>query len=132
MWRGRLRINAPVSFGLHALSGHLPEYQGFSYTELRTRWTFEGQDGQTISVAVRGKLMVDSGEALLMATRAGMGILLQPDELVHDDLAAGTLVEMLPEYSVPTCPFHLLYAPDRRMTPKLRSFIDFAESAFWG
>jgi DNA-binding transcriptional LysR family regulator len=61
---------------------------------------------------------------------AGMGILLQPDELVRDDLAAGTLVEMLSEYSVPTRPSHLLYAPDRRMTPKLRSFIDFAVGAF--
>jgi DNA-binding transcriptional LysR family regulator len=203
--RGRLRINAPVSFGVHALSRRLPEYLarhpevsidmslsnryvdlidegfdvafrvgelsdsgliaralapyhlrlcaspayvaarapvrhpddlarheclGFSYTELRTRWAFEGQDGQPISVAVRGKLMVDSGEALLMAARTGMGILLQPDELVRDDLAAGTLVEMLSEYSVPTRPFHLLYAPDRRMTPKLRSFIDFAVGAF--
>jgi DNA-binding transcriptional LysR family regulator len=81
-------------------------------------------------VLVSGKLMVDSGEALLMAARAGIGILLQPCELVRDDLASGRLVELLPEFPVPTRPFHLLYAPDRRMTPKLRSFIDFAIAAF--
>jgi len=202
--RGRLRINAPVSFGIHALSKRLPEYMaaypevsvdlslsnryvdlidegidvafragelsdsgliaralapyrlrlcaapayltsrpsithpndlaqheclGFSYTELRTRWTFEGPEGE-ITVPVSGKLMVDNGEALLMAARAGMGILLQPCELVREDLLAGRLVQVLPEYSIPTRPFHLLYAPDRRMTPKLRSFIDFAVSAF--
>lgn len=202
--RGRLRINAPVSFGVHALAKRLPEYLascpevsvdmslsnrfvdlidegfdvafrvgelsdssliaqalapyrlrlcaapayiaahlpithpseltqheclGFSYTELRTRWTFEGPDGLII-VLVSGKLMVDSGEALLMAARAGIGILLQPCELVRDDLASGRLVELLPEFPVPTRPFHLLYAPDRRMTPKLRSFIDFAIAAF--
>jgi DNA-binding transcriptional LysR family regulator len=203
--RGRLRINAPVSFGVHALSRRLPDYLamypevsidmslsnryvdlidegfdvafrvgelsdsgliaralapyqlrlcaapaylasqplirhpedltqheclGFSYTELRTRWAFEGLSGETITVAVKGKLMVDSGEALLMAARAGMGILLQPCELVREDLASGKLVEVLPDYAVPTRPFHLLYAPDRRMTPKLRSFIDFAVVAF--
>ncbi len=202
--RGRLRINAPVSFGVHALAKRLPEYLascpevsvdmslsnrfvdlidegfdvafrvgelsdssliaralapyrlrlcaapayiaahlpithpseltqheclGFSYTELRTRWTFEGPDGLII-VLVSGKLMVDSGEALLMAARAGIGILLQPCELVRDDLSSCRLVELLPEFPVPTRPFHLLYAPDRRMTPKLRSFIDFAIAAF--
>lgn len=202
--RGRLRINAPVSFGVHALARRLPEYLaaypevsvdmslanrfvdlidegfdvafrvgelsdsgliarrlapyrlrlcaapayitshapithpadlelheclGFSYTELRTRWSFEGPEG-TITVPVSGKLMVDSGEALLMAARAGMGVLLQPCELVRDDLVTGLLVELLPDFPVPTRPFHLVYAPDRRMTPKLRSFVDFAVAAF--
>ncbi|MDO6387731.1 LysR family transcriptional regulator [Uliginosibacterium sp. 31-12] len=202
--RGRLRINAPVSFGVHALSKRLPEYLaaypevsvdmslanrfvdlidegfdvafrvgelsdsgliarrlapyrlrlcaapayiashppishpvdlelheclGFSYTELRTRWSFEGPEGP-ITVAVSGKLMVDSGEALLMAARAGMGILLQPCELVREDIASGGLVELLPDFPVPTRPFHLVYAPDRRMTPKLRSFVDFALATF--
>jgi DNA-binding transcriptional LysR family regulator len=202
--RGRLRINAPVSFGIHALSRHLPEYMaaypevavdlslsnryvdlidegidvafrvgelsdsgliaralapyrlrlcaapaylakhlpinhpadlemheclGFSYTELRTRWTFNGPDGE-ITIPVSGRLMIDSGEALLMATLAGMGLLVQPDELVREDLATGRLVEVLPDYPIPTRPFHLLYAPDRRMTPKMRSFIDFALAKF--
>lgn len=202
--RGRLRINAPVSFGVHALSKRLPEYLamypevsidmslanrfvdlidegfdvafrvgelsdsgliaralapyrlrlcaapsylashppiahptdleqheclGFSYTELRTRWTFEGPDGE-ITVPVSGKLMVDSGEALLMAACAGMGLLLQPCELVREDLASGRLIEVLPDYPIPTRPFHVLYAPDRRMTPKLRSFIDFVLATF--
>lgn len=202
--RGRLRINAPASFGIHALAKHLPAYMrahpevsvemslsnrfvdlidegfdvafrvgeladsgliarklapyrlklcaapdylasrppighpqdlatheclGFSYTELRSRWTFIGPDGD-ITVPVSGKLMVDSGEALLMAARAGLGLLLQPVELVQEDLDSGRLIEVLPDYRVPVRPFHLLYAPDRRMTPKLRSFIDFALTTF--
>jgi len=203
--RGRLRINAPVTFGVHALSKCLPNYLamhpevsvdmslsnryvdlidegidvafrvgelsdsgliaralapyrlrlcaspsylanrpaithphdlaqheclGFSHTELRTRWTFEDKTGEAISVSVAGKLMVDSGEALLMAARAGMGILLQPCELVRDELSSGRLVEVLADFSVAARPFHLLHAPDRRMTPKLRSFIDFAIATF--
>lgn len=42
----------------------------------------------------------------------------------------GRLVEVLPDYPIPTRPFHVLYAPDRRMTPKLRSFIDFVLAKF--
>jgi DNA-binding transcriptional LysR family regulator len=102
---------------------------GFSYTELRTRWTFTAPEGD-MTVPVAGKLMVDSGEALLVLARAGMGLLLQPCELVRDDITAGNLIEVLPNYPIPTRPFHLLYAPDRRMTPKLRSFVDFALASF--
>lgn len=61
-----------------------------------------------------------------MLARAGIGILLQPNELVRDDLHADRLIEILPDFSVPVRPFHLGYALDRRMTPKRRSFIEFA------
>jgi DNA-binding transcriptional LysR family regulator len=202
--RGRLRINAPVSFGERALAPRLPEYLarhtevsvdlsltnrsvdlidegfdvvfrvgqlsdsgliarplapyrlrlcaapsylnahgsitrpsdlarheclGFSYTELSRRWHFRALDGP-VDVKVTGRLMADNGEALLWAARAGMGVLLQPSDLVEDDLNAGRLVELLLDYPVPARPFHLLYTPDRRMTPKLRSFVDFAVRSF--
>jgi DNA-binding transcriptional LysR family regulator len=52
--------------------------------------------------------------------------MLQPLELVREHLADGALVALLPDYTVPSRPLHILYAPDRRLTPKLRSFIDFA------
>jgi DNA-binding transcriptional LysR family regulator len=105
------------------------ECLGFAYTELRTHWSFDGPDG-LVTVPVSGRLMIDSGEALLMAARAGMGLLLQPAELIEPELAAGRLVRVLPKYRPPDRPLHLLYAPDRQMTPKLRSFIEFAVSAF--
>ncbi|WP_417068473.1 LysR family transcriptional regulator [Niveibacterium terrae] len=202
--RGRLRVNAPVTFGIHALTRRLPEYLkdypdvsidlaltnrqvdlvdegfdvifrvgelsdsgliaralapyrlvlcaapsylaaskpithpqdltgheclGFPYTELRTHWTFLGPGGD-ITVPVSGRFVVDSGEALLSAALAGMGLMLQPSELVLPEIEAGRLVELLPDFPVPTRAMHLLYAPDRRMTPKLRSFVDFAIAAF--
>jgi DNA-binding transcriptional LysR family regulator len=59
--------------------------------------------------------------------RVGMGMLLQPAELGEPELAAGRLV---PRYHPSHLPLHLLYAPARQMTPKLRSFIEFAVAAF--
>jgi DNA-binding transcriptional LysR family regulator len=61
---------------------------------------------------------------------AAVGIMLQPLELVRVELAAGHLVQVLPDYVPPVRPMHILYAPDRRLTPQLRSFIDFAVAAF--
>ncbi|WP_137174168.1 LysR family transcriptional regulator [Massilia sp. HP4] len=116
------KIISPMDLTRHACLG-------FPYTELRTHWTFDGPDGcETVPVASR--LTIDSGEALLTAARSGAGLMLQPIELVGPDLAAGTLVRVLPKYTAPLRPLHLLYAPDRQMTPKLRSFVDFCVQAF--
>jgi len=101
----------------------------FSHTSLRTQWSFDGPDGR-VSVPITGRFATDSGEALRAAAVAGMGVLLQPHELVSEEIAAGRLVRLLPTYEPPARPLHALYAPDRRMTPKLRSFLDFAVQRF--
>jgi DNA-binding transcriptional LysR family regulator len=74
--------------------------------------------------------MVDHGEPLLCAALEGLGVMLQPLELVEDSLRDGRLIELLPGYTVPSRPLHILYAPTRRLTPQLRSFIDFAVASF--
>jgi DNA-binding transcriptional LysR family regulator len=121
-----LQVHAPIRSPLDLASY---ECLGFAYTELRTHWTFDGPEG-LVTVPVTGRLMIDSGEALLMAARAGMGLLLQPAELIEPEIEAGRLVQVLPKHRPLDRPLHLLYAPDRQMTPKLRSFIEFAVAAF--
>ncbi|RQR35440.1 LysR family transcriptional regulator [Burkholderia sp. Bp9143] len=101
----------------------------FSHTVLRTQWTFDGPDGR-VSVPIKGRFSTNSGEALRSTAVAGMGILLQPYELVADEIAAGRLVRLLPEYEPPARALHALYASDRQMTPKLRSFLEFAVNRF--
>jgi DNA-binding transcriptional LysR family regulator len=121
-----LERHAPIRTP-HDLSHH--ECLGFSHTELRTHWTLDGPDGR-ITVPVSGRFMTNHGEAMLAIASNALGIMLQPLELVRAELAAGRLVQVLPEYTAPKRPMHILYAPDRRLTPKLRSFIDFALAAF--
>lgn len=102
---------------------------GFSLTELRSHWSFEGPSGRVL-VPITSRLTVDHGEPLLCAAKAGLGVLLQPLEVVRGALESGDLVALLPDYPPPPRPLHALYAPDRRMTPKLRSFLDFAVERF--
>lgn len=109
------------------LSQH--ECLGFAFSDGRSSWTFDGPDGR-IEVPITSRLTINQGDPLLAAAIAGLGVVLQPQELVGDALRSGTLVQLLPQYSVPTSPMHMLYAPDRRLTPKLRSFLDFAIAAF--
>jgi DNA-binding transcriptional LysR family regulator len=105
------------------------ECLGFTHTELRTAWTFDGPAGRE-TVQVKGHLMSDSGEAIVCSGLCGAGIMLQPAEIVTPYLKSGALVEMLPEYKASTRPMHLVHPPDRRMTPKLRSFVDFIVANF--
>lgn len=92
--------------------------------------SFQASQYLSIVVPISRRLMVDHGEPLLCAAVAGIGLLLQPLELVREALAAGDRVTLLADYPVPARPFHVLYVPDRRMTPKLKSFLDLALAEF--
>lgn len=101
----------------------------FSHTELKHKWTFI-KDDQTHTVAVNSQIAIDNGEALLELALLGGGIILQPEESVLEPIAQGKLIPLLTCYQVPERPMHLLYAKDRRMTPKLRYFIDYCIERF--
>ena len=74
--------------------------------------------------------MVNQSEPLLSAALAGLGLILQPLELVRSSLASGALVEVLPKYPSPAPSLSVLYPRDRLMTPKMQSFLDFCTSQF--
>jgi DNA-binding transcriptional LysR family regulator len=104
------------------------ECLGFSFSDGRSHWSFDGPEGR-VDVLIKSKLTINQGDPLLSAAVAGLGVVLQPMELVGGALRDGTLVRLLPQYPVPASAMNMLYAPDRRMTPKLRSFLDFAIEA---
>jgi len=110
------------------LSRH--ECLGFSpwASELSRNWTFT-RNGRVTQVPVRGRLQINDWGALRGAACDGFGILIGYERAVADDLASGRLVRILPDYDGPVRPIHLLYAADRRMTPKLRCFVDYVMEA---
>lgn len=101
----------------------------FAHTSMRTQWSFNGPKG-SVTIPINGRFSTDSGEALRAAAIAGLGVILQPSELLAEDIQAGRLTRLLAKYEPSPRPLHALYAPDRRMTPKLRSFLDFAAKEF--
>jgi len=112
-----------------ALSQH--NCLGFMYWDRRDRWRMIGPDTEA-TVPVRGNLTVNNGQALRQAALAGLGIIMQPEALVADDLQAGRLRKVLPTFTPPPRPMHLVYLPDRQLTPKIRSFVDFMAERFGG
>ena len=86
-------------------------------------WRFHGPDGD-MAVPVRGRLRINSGQALRAAALEGAGIVMPPLAVVADDLAAGRLVRLLPGHVAPVLPLHVLTLPGANTIPKLRHFID--------
>jgi DNA-binding transcriptional LysR family regulator len=96
-----------------------------SYWRRYDRWHLLGPGGENCTVSVQGPFTANQGNALRIAALHGAGIVLQPEAILADDLAAGRLLPVLPEWSFRTTPMHLVYAQDRRPTAKLRSVVDF-------
>lgn len=93
-------------------------------------WRYPRPDGKGIErIEARGRLDVNGGMALREAALAGIGIIFQPQMILHDDLEAGRLVRLFPDWPAPTSPVHVVYLPDTRMPPKLESFIAFLEES---
>lgn len=102
---------------------------GFSYSRRPDRWQMaQGQDERIVHYLPR--LQVNNGEALRQAALAGAGILMQPEVLLADDVKKGSLIRLLPSWSLPEQPMHLVYARDWHMTPKLQRFIEFTLERF--
>jgi DNA-binding transcriptional LysR family regulator len=76
------------------------------------------------------RLRSNNALALRAAALQGVGLILQPEVVLADDVAAGRLVQVLPKYVPPSRPMSLLYPRDRRPTSKITTFIDFVLRQF--
>jgi len=79
-------------------------------------------------IQVHAVIQANSGELLRQVALNGMGIAMLADWLVHEDLRAGRLVRVLPDYQVNPgqmdVGLHALYLSNRRGSHKIRAFVD--------
>lgn len=104
------------------LGGH--DCLAYRYWAGGEEWQLHGPNGEE-SIRIEGGLRANNGDVLREAALAGMGIVLQPDFLVGDDLTAGRLVRVLPDYEVPPIGIYAVYTSRSHLAPKVRSFIDY-------
>ncbi|MBR1219539.1 LysR family transcriptional regulator [Bradyrhizobium sp. U87765 SZCCT0131] len=102
---------------------------GTEWWSPRREWRLLGPEGD-VTVPITGPLQVDNSQALRRTALAGMGITMLPEMVARDDLATHRLVRVLPQHEFPPRPMHVVYLRDRRMTPKLQSFIAFVTARF--
>jgi DNA-binding transcriptional LysR family regulator len=96
----------------------------------RDRWTLISPDGSETTVRARGPLESNMGEVVRDAVLAGLGISLHSTWHVCDDLKAGRLKLVLPDYRIPESAIYAVMPQRRLMLPRVRAFIDFIVEKF--
>jgi DNA-binding transcriptional LysR family regulator len=82
-----------------------------------------------VSVRGIGPFNANSGEALLPALRAGLGIALLPDFIIDADLARGAVDPILPDWRPTPIALHLLTPPGIRRPARVEALLSFLTNA---
>jgi DNA-binding transcriptional LysR family regulator len=86
-------------------------------------WRFIGDE--PVSVRIDAGLVSNDGGVVLAWALAGAGIALKSIWDVGDDLAAGRLRRVLPDYAVAAAPLHAIYPHSAHLAPRVRAFVDY-------
>ncbi|MBO9515299.1 MAG: LysR family transcriptional regulator [Variovorax sp.] len=95
-------------------------------------YALKGPGGRQAPLRLQAVMKSDDTNLTLHAVHAGIGISFLPEWLIADDLAAGRLVRLVPEYAAPPVTLFAVYMSRQYMAPKLRSFIDFLGGTLGG
>jgi len=95
-------------------------------SNLKSRFTWKFTiDGARHQVQVRGRVEVNSPAAVKLALLAGLGYGSVPYVMVQDDVAAGRLEVVLPDYESRAAGIYAVYPHRRHLSAKIRAFVDF-------
>lgn len=87
-------------------------------------WEFDDEAGPRV-LEVKGNFEANSADAVYHAALAGLGVARLSWYLVENDIAAGRLVRLLPDYTHDKADILALYPHRRHLSPKVRAFVDF-------
>ena len=88
-------------------------------------WRFSGPGQQNVVIQVRARITVNSGDAMLPALKAGIGIARLPDFIVSDGLASGELEEVLVDWRPPPLGLHLVTPPSRLRPARVEALLNY-------
>ena len=111
------------------LAGH--DVISYSYWSTGDEWRFNGPHGP-VSVKTRPCIHTNNGDTCRAAALMHQGVILQPTFLVGQDLADGTLVELMPEYRSIELGIYAVYPTRQHVSAKVRVLIEFLAAHFAG
>ena len=82
------------------------------------------RNGGVSSLPVQGVLEANDGQVIRAAAIKHLGILLQPMDIIDDDVVAGRLVPVLRECELQRLTINILDPTRRHLPAKVRCFVD--------
>lgn len=129
----RFTVAAPTYVAARGTPTTPAELQGHDIvlgpgTAGRRPWVFT-RGGSSFTVEVSPRIRVDTGEGMLICARAGLGIAIASDVMCCADLAAGTLLHLLPDYALASTPVHAVFPGGPRPSRKVTALVEHLELA---
>ncbi|EON90554.1 LysR family transcriptional regulator [Marinobacter lipolyticus SM19] len=92
------------------------------------RWNFSLNEIERRNISVQASIFLDTTLAVREAVRQGAGLSVLPDFAVADDLEAGRLLQVLPQWSLPAGGIHAVFPSARFRPAKVRAFVEVLSS----
>lgn len=123
-------VGTPAYFEKHGRPAHpkdLADHQGLLYANTRPRdvWRFEHALHGQYAIRMTGPIRVNNADILRPALLAGLGLAMQPDFMVWDDIAAGRLEVALADWLPPPIALHLVTPPSTIRPARVEVLIAF-------
>jgi DNA-binding transcriptional LysR family regulator len=125
-----LLVGAPGYFKRHGRPKHprdLLTHRGLVYTYARggTAWRFRHRRyGEFAQEAMPTQLQANNAEVFTPALQAGLGLALQPEFLVWQELRSGALETAMDDWCVEPIALHIVTPPSRRRPARVQALID--------
>lgn len=124
-----LLVGSPIYFERHGRPHHprdLADHKALKYIYERRgmSWRFRHQQHGEFSQVVPTQLQTNNAEAITPALRAGLGVALQPEFLVCQDLQSGVLEAVLDDWEVEPLGLHIVTPPGRRRPARVQALIE--------
>jgi DNA-binding transcriptional LysR family regulator len=126
----RLLVGAPDYFARRGRPDHPRDLAGhaclgYAYLPTPDRWRFIHNTGDEATVAPTGPLRANNADALRPMLLAGLGLAVQPEFLVSDDIAAGRLEAVMTDWSMPPIALNIVTPPGGHRPARVAAVIEF-------
>jgi DNA-binding transcriptional LysR family regulator len=130
-------VASPAYLARHGVPRHPSELEtkhqivAFFSGHTRRMYPLEFHQGdESIEVAGNYRIAANDSNAYTAAVLAGFGIAQLVTAFAQPLIDSGELVEVLPEWTQPPLPVHVVYPPNRHLSAKVRAFVDWAADLF--
>ena len=86
------------------------------------------RDGETSTLRMRSQVAANNAETYIACALAGLGLIQIPAYDVREHLAAGELVEVLPDARAEPLPVQLVYPHRRNLSRRMQAFVGWLET----
>ena len=133
----RLLVGAPTYFARRGRPAHPRDLEdhaclGYAYLPTPDRWRFRNASGEEAALAPSGPLRANNGDALMPALLGGLGVAMQPEFLVVDDITAGRLEAVMTDWAMPEIALNVVTPPGGYRPARVAAVIEFLVSRLSG